>query len=74
MSTMMSELRLRVRLMSDDTLRSEYVSACHPWADSDLVSLELRDAIEREARRRGLKLRSRAEIIEDVVRDIGGCK
>jgi hypothetical protein len=67
-----SELRARVRLMSDDQLRSEYVSACHPWTDTDLVSLELREAIEREAKRRGLKLRTRAETVAAMVQDMKG--
>lgn len=69
---MIDDLRRRVREMSDDTLRSEYVSACHPWAERDLVALEMREACEREAIRRGLKLRTRVQTMRELLAEMKG--
>jgi hypothetical protein len=62
----------RVERLSDDALRSEYVSAGHPWAETDPVSVVTRQTIRLVARARGVQLRDRDETVRVLLADMGG--
>jgi hypothetical protein len=53
----LTRLTAKVKLLTDDALRSEYVSACQAWTGAEPISVLTRIACIEEARRRGLKLR-----------------
>ena len=67
-----SRIRERIRALSDDGLRSEYVSACalaHEW---DIVSRYTREYCRQEALDRGIILRGQVDREKQLVADLIG--
>lgn len=54
-------IRARVRTMSDDELRSEYVAACRQDREHDIVAMRIRHECVVAAQDRGLPLREQTQ-------------